>query len=67
MDRALLARRSSTHAATTRPIDTRAQRHLTIVHAAVPAVARAVRQVGTIPRRAQLTTILREAVPTSPG
>ncbi len=41
---------------------TRAQRHLSIVHAAGPAVARAVRQVGTLPRRTQLTAMLRGAV-----
>ncbi|WP_375492032.1 AAA family ATPase [uncultured Jatrophihabitans sp.] len=42
---------------------TRAQRHLSIVHAAGPAVARAVRQVGTLPRRTQLTALLRAATP----
>ena len=37
---------------------TRAQRHLSVVHAAGPAVARAVRQVGTLPRRTQLRALL---------
>ncbi len=39
---------------------TRAQRHLSIVHAAGPAVARAVRQVGALPRRTRLIPLLRE-------
>jgi exodeoxyribonuclease V alpha subunit len=42
---------------------TRAQRHLSVVHAAGPAVARAVRQVGAIPRRTRLIALLREYVP----
>jgi exodeoxyribonuclease V alpha subunit len=42
---------------------TRAQRHLSIVHAAGPAVARAVRQVGALPRRTRLIPLLREYVP----
>jgi exodeoxyribonuclease V alpha subunit len=41
---------------------TRAQRHLSIVHAAGPALARAVRQVGTLPRRTQLIALLRAAI-----
>jgi len=41
---------------------TRAQRHLSIVHAAGPAVSRAVRQVGTLPRRTRLIPLLREYV-----
>lgn len=41
---------------------TRAQRHLSIVHAAGPAVARAVRQVGAVPRRTRLIPLLREYV-----
>ena len=41
---------------------TRAQRHLSIVHAAGPAVLRAVRQVGTLPRRTRLIPLLREYV-----
>ncbi len=42
---------------------TRAQRHLSVVHAAGPAVARAVRQVGAIPRRTRLVPLLREYLP----
>jgi exodeoxyribonuclease V alpha subunit len=42
---------------------TRAQRHLSVVHAAGPAVARAVRQVGAIPRRTRLIRLLREYLP----
>jgi exodeoxyribonuclease V alpha subunit len=42
---------------------TRAQRHLSIVHAAGPAVARAVRQVGALPRRTRLVGLLRECLP----
>ncbi len=41
---------------------TRAQRHLSIVHAAGPAVARAVRQIGALPRRTRLIPLLREYV-----
>jgi exodeoxyribonuclease V alpha subunit len=41
---------------------TRAQQHLSIVHAAGPAVARAVRQVGALPRRTRLIPLLREYV-----
>jgi exodeoxyribonuclease V alpha subunit len=41
---------------------TRAQRHLSIVHAAGPAVGRAVRQVGAIPRRTRLIPLLREYI-----
>jgi exodeoxyribonuclease V alpha subunit len=41
---------------------TRAQRHLSVVHAAGPAVARAVRQVGALPRRTRLIPLLREYV-----
>jgi len=44
---------------------TRAQRHLSIVHAAGPAVGRAVRQVGALPRRTRLIPLLREYVPSS--
>lgn len=44
---------------------TRAQRHLSVVHAAGPAVARAVRQVGARPRRTRLRDLLREEVPTA--
>jgi exodeoxyribonuclease V alpha subunit len=41
---------------------TRAQRHLSIVHAAGPAVTRAVRHVGALPRRTRLVPLLREYV-----
>jgi exodeoxyribonuclease V alpha subunit len=41
---------------------TRAQRHLSVVHAAGPAVARAVKQVGALPRRTRLIPLLREYV-----
>jgi exodeoxyribonuclease V alpha subunit len=37
---------------------TRAQRHLSIVHAAGRAVARAVREVGSVPRRTRLRALL---------
>jgi exodeoxyribonuclease V alpha subunit len=37
---------------------TRAQRHLSVVHAAGPALARAVREVGSVPRRTQLQRLL---------
>ncbi|GAB2465706.1 AAA family ATPase [Jatrophihabitans fulvus] len=39
---------------------TRAQSHLSVVHAAGPAVARAVRLVGAVPRRTRLVPLLRE-------
>src|SRR3954451_20045211 len=38
---------------------TRAQRHLSVVHAAGPALARGVREVGARPRRTRLTGLLR--------
>jgi exodeoxyribonuclease V alpha subunit len=41
---------------------TRAQRHLSVVHACGPLLARAVRQIGTLPRRTLLTAMLRVAV-----
>jgi exodeoxyribonuclease V alpha subunit len=41
---------------------TRAQRHLSVVHAAGPVLARAVRQVGTVPRRTRLQQLLKEYV-----
>jgi exodeoxyribonuclease V alpha subunit len=41
---------------------TRAQRHLSIVHAAGPAVVRGVRQVGALPRRTRLGPLLQEYV-----
>ena len=46
---------------------TRAQRHLSIVHACGPALARAVRQVGARPRRTRLTALLRESVSAAVG
>jgi exodeoxyribonuclease V alpha subunit len=42
---------------------TRAQRHLSIVHAAGPAVAHAVRSVGAAPRRTRLAELLAQAAP----
>ena len=39
---------------------TRAQKHLSIVHAAGPGLARAVRQIGTLPRRTRLMQLLIE-------
>ncbi len=42
---------------------TRAQQHLSVVHAAGPVVARAVRQIGTIPRRTRLVPLLQEYAP----
>lgn len=41
---------------------TRAQRHLSIVHAAGPALARGVREVGARPRRTRLAGLLRDSV-----
>jgi exodeoxyribonuclease V alpha subunit len=41
---------------------TRAQRHLSVVHAAGAALARAVREVGALPRRTRLATLLKDAV-----
>jgi ATP-dependent exoDNAse (exonuclease V), alpha subunit - helicase superfamily I member len=38
---------------------TRAQRHLSIVHAAGPVLARAVREVGSHPRRTRLRELVR--------
>ncbi|MGI8531711.1 MAG: AAA family ATPase [Geodermatophilaceae bacterium] len=43
---------------------TRARRHLSIVHAAGPVVARAVREVGARPRRTRLRTLLEEEIDT---
>lgn len=46
---------------------TRARRHLSIVHAAGPAVARGVREVGSIPRRTRLAGLLgAELAPVGP-
>jgi exodeoxyribonuclease V alpha subunit len=42
---------------------TRAQRHLSVVHAAGPVVSRAVRQIGALPRRTRLVPLLQECVP----
>ncbi|MGI8760285.1 MAG: ATP-dependent DNA helicase [Jatrophihabitantaceae bacterium] len=42
---------------------TRAQRHLSVVHAAGPLLARAVRQIGTLPRRTRLQELLRHYAP----
>jgi exodeoxyribonuclease V alpha subunit len=42
---------------------TRAQRHLSIVHAAGSALARGVREVGARPRRTRLSGLLREYAP----
>ena len=41
---------------------TRAQRHLSVVAAAGPAIARSVREVGALPRRTQLQIFLRQDV-----
>jgi exodeoxyribonuclease V alpha subunit len=41
---------------------TRAQRHLSVVHASGALLARAVREVGALPRRTRLAALLREAV-----
>ncbi len=40
---------------------TRAQLHLSVVHAAGPALVRAVRQIGALPRRTRLITLLQAA------
>ena len=40
---------------------TRAQQHLSVVHAVGPALARAVRQIGALPRRTRLIALLRGA------
>ncbi|HVA61626.1 MAG TPA: AAA family ATPase [Mycobacteriales bacterium] len=42
---------------------TRAERHLSIVHACGPALAHAVRAVGARPRRTRLAALLRESSP----
>jgi exodeoxyribonuclease V alpha subunit len=39
---------------------TRAQRHLSVVHCVGPAMARAVQQIGALPRRTRLQQLLRE-------
>ncbi len=45
---------------------TRARRHLTVVHAAGPAVARGVREVGSLPRRTRLAGLLRQELAAEP-
>jgi len=45
---------------------TRARRHLSVVHAAGPALARAVRDIGSIPRRTRLAALLRTELAASP-
>lgn len=45
---------------------TRAQRHLSVVHAAGPVLARAVRQIGALPRRTRLQELLREYLDPTP-
>jgi exodeoxyribonuclease V alpha subunit len=37
---------------------TRARRHLSVVHAAGPVLARAVKHIGSIPRRTRLASLL---------
>ena len=47
---------------------TRARRHLTVVHAAGPLLARAVREIGSLPRRTRLEALLRATLtPTAPS
>ncbi|MET0866421.1 MAG: AAA family ATPase [Nakamurella sp.] len=41
---------------------TRARRHLSVVHAAGPGLARAVRNIGSIPRRTRLAALLRTEI-----
>ena len=41
---------------------TRARRHLSVVHAAGPALARAVKHIGSIPRRTRLAALLRTEI-----
>lgn len=41
---------------------TRARRHLSVVHAAGPGLARAVRNIGSIPRRTRLAALLRAEI-----
>jgi exodeoxyribonuclease V alpha subunit len=45
---------------------TRARRHLTVVHAAGPQLAHAVRQIGSLPRRTRLESLLRVALTPTP-
>ena len=46
---------------------TRARRHLSVVHAAGPAVARGVREVGSLPRRTRLARLLRDELTPEPS
>ena len=46
---------------------TRAQQHLSVVHASGAALARAVRQIGALPRRTRLREQLIEYVSSQPG
>jgi exodeoxyribonuclease V alpha subunit len=46
---------------------TRAQRHLSVVHAVGPGLARAVRTVGARPRRTRLAAALREYIGAGPS
>ncbi len=46
---------------------TRARRHLSVVHAAGPALARAVRDIGSIPRRTRLASLLPVELSASAG
>lgn len=46
---------------------TRAQRHLSVVHACGPALAGAVRMVGARPRRTRLARLLRDCEPLPPS
>ena len=46
---------------------TRARRHLSVVHAAGPGVARAVRNIGSIPRRTRLRALLADELQESGG
>ncbi len=41
---------------------TRARRHLSVVHAAGPALARSVKHIGSIPRRTRLAALLRTEI-----
>lgn len=44
---------------------TRARRHLSVVHAAGPVLARAVKHIGSIPRRTRLAALLRTEMATA--
>jgi exodeoxyribonuclease V alpha subunit len=45
---------------------TRARRHLSVIHAAGPMLARAVRSIGAEPRRTRLEALLRNPLPAGP-